>query len=151
MTGATNGTETECVRTDAMPMDPAEAERLLAERNADSHEKGRIQSFAEFFGGRRRHTDRIELKRALAAGEFRGKKFSLCERICAEYAYEMSVRLGAMADAMHETTSQFGRLHRLAEDFRKYRDPAHLDQALEQLERKLDICDLKRREIMGVY
>lgn len=137
--------------TDTMPMDPVEAEQLLAAIKKDKSEKSRVQTWEDFFGGRRRHTNRIELKRALADGEFRGKRFTRCERVCTEYAYEMSVRLGAMATAQEELCAQFGRFHRLAEDFRKYRDPAHLDQALESFERKLELFDLKRREIMGIY
>lgn len=140
--------------TDTMPMDPEEAEKVLAEiaeKKKDKPEKSLVQTWEDFFGGRRRHTDRIELKRALSAGEFRGKKFTRCERVCVEYAYEMSFRVGAMATVLEEFCAMTGRLHRLAEDFRKYRDPAHLDQALESLERKLETADLKRREIMGIY
>lgn len=49
--------------TDTMPMDPEEAEKVLAEiaeKKKDKPEKNLVQTWEDFFGGRRRHTDRID-------------------------------------------------------------------------------------------
>ncbi len=106
---------------------------------------------AEYFSGTDRMTCKAELKRALADGSLHGHRLTECERIFAEYALEQAYRLDAMNVAMVEYSSTENRVRRLADDFREYRDPAHLDQALGSLERKLEILERKRREIMGVY
>ncbi len=106
---------------------------------------------AEYFDGTNRMTTREELSRALRDGTLHGHRLTECERIFAEYALEQAYRLKAMNDAMVEYSGTANRVRRLATDFREYRDPSHLDQALESLERKLEILERKRREIMGVY
>ena len=106
---------------------------------------------ADYFSGPGRMTRKDELKRALADGELHGHRLTECERIFAEYALEQAYRLDAMNAAMVEYSATENRVRRLANDFRECRDPSHLDQALESLERKLEILERKRREIMGVY
>lgn len=106
---------------------------------------------SEFFAGTNRMTCKAELKSALAGGILHGHRLTECERIFAEYALEQAWRLEAMNAAMVEYSATENRVRRLAHDFREYRDPAHLDQALKSLETKLATLELKRREIMGVY
>lgn len=106
---------------------------------------------SEFFAGTNRMTCKAELKSALADGILHGHRLTECERIFAEYALEQAWRLEAMNAAMAEYSATENRVRRLASDFREYRDPAHLDQALKSLETKLATLELKRREIMGVY
>lgn len=106
---------------------------------------------SEFFSGTNRMTCKTELKRALSDGNLHGHRLTECERIFAEYALEQAWRLDAMNAAMADYSATENRVRRLAHDFRTYRDPAHLDQALESLETKLATLELKRREIMGVY
>lgn len=106
---------------------------------------------SEFFSGTNRMTCKDELKRALADGILHGHRLTECERIFAEYALEQAWRLEATNAAMVEYSATENRVRRLASDFREHRDPAHLDQALDSLERKLEILERKRREIMGVY
>lgn len=106
---------------------------------------------SEFFAGTNRMTCKAELKSALADGILHGHRLTECERIFAEYALEQAWRLEAMHAAMAEYSDTENRVRRLAHDFREYRDPAHLDQALKSLETNLATLELKRREIMGVY
>ena len=106
---------------------------------------------AQYFSGEHRMARKDELKRALADGVLHGHRLTECERIFAEYALEQAWRLEAMNAAMVEYSATENRVRRLADDFREYRDPAHLDQALGSLESKLETLERKRREIMGVY
>ncbi len=106
---------------------------------------------AMYFAGTSRMTCRDELRRAISDGAIHGHRLTECERIFAEYALEQAWRLDAMNAAMCEYADTENRVRRLADDFRTFRDPSHLDQALGSLERKLETLERKRREIMGVY
>ncbi len=106
---------------------------------------------ATYFAGTNRMTCRTELARALDGGTLYGHRLTACERIFAEYAVEQADRLAAMNSVVVEYADTENRVRRLADDFRTFRDPTHLDQALESLERKLELLERKRREVLGVY
>lgn len=106
---------------------------------------------ATYFAGTNRMTCKTELKRALSDGLLHGHRLTACERIFAEYALEQAYRLDAMNAVVVEYADTENRVRRLADDFRTFRDPTHLDQALESLERKLETLERKRRETMWVY
>ena len=146
----------ETVKTNTMPMSIEEAEQIAALKAMKGETRkqrlhGPEAMLKDFFMGARTCLNRADLRKAMDRGEEFGHKFNKWEKLCMKYAWEMSFRMGDMVSLMTEFCDLERKTHNMLMDFKTQKDFDHAHEALCALEAKMEIINLKRREITGEY